>query len=54
MAYRKKTGLKTILTFAVILTVGAIFKNQIMNLVAKVPFLGDFVKDLSDKQDSTN
>ncbi|WP_157578184.1 hypothetical protein [Tenacibaculum ovolyticum] len=52
MARTRKNGLKTALTMAAILTLGAVFKKQIMELVAKIPVVGDFVKELSEKQES--
>lgn len=52
MARRKNNTLKTGLVLAGALTLGAVFKKQIMELISKIPVVGEWVMDMSNKQDA--
>lgn len=52
MARYRKNTFKTVLTMAGILTLGAVFKKQIIQVIEKIPVVGEWVKDMSDKQDA--
>lgn len=47
---RRRNTMKTVLTFAGVLTVGAVFKKPIMEFLEKIPVVGEWIKDFSDKQ----
>lgn len=50
--YRKKNTLKTVLVFTGVLAAGAVFSKKIIELVSKVPMVGEWVKDQADKENA--
>lgn len=51
MSRRRNNTVKTALTFSAVLIAGAVFRKKIIELVSKIPMVGDFVKDMSDKEE---